>query len=232
MWDDHGNSLNVRQSSDGSEEIPPRQSNIYGELLLHPVYLLGYILSLVAASRLTSNGTSGPSAHIVSSVVLLRSVGCVSLTSLPLLLRPIVTYLSGLIGILLAKFLETSLGMQPEVVPMHPYSQPHLTPAGMTANNNSSRRPSTGDGADSLRVIASRRRRTSSVALMSTSSTAGPSAGSSGGGAGSSAGQQASGSSASQSNHSSGGGTKVRRTSLPALLANKNQSHILPSVSH
>lgn len=185
------------------------------QFLLHPLYLLTYTLTLAATSRLTDTLSSSQSTFIVISVVLLRSAGCVTLPSLPIILRPAVTYLAGLLGVLVAKFTETSL-IQPDVVPIVNSSNSLTNPqlplqSGSNGGGAGSRRTSTID--HESRVMAARRRRTSSAALTSTQASAASSA----------AGQ----SGASQGNST---GNKVRRTSLPALLANK-KDHLLVSVS-
>lgn len=193
--------------------LPRRETT---QFLLHPLYLLTYTLTLAATSRLTDTLSSSQSTFIVVSVVLLRSAGCVTLPSLPIILRPAVTYLAGLLGVLLAKFTETSL-IQPDVVPIlnnsNSLANPQLPPlSGGNGGGAGSRRTSAVD--HESRVMAARRRRTSSAALTSTQASAASSA----------AGQ----SGASQGNAT--GNNKVRRTSLPALLANK-KDHLLVSVS-
>lgn len=191
--------------------LPRRETT---QFLLHPLYLLTYTLTLAATSRLTDTLSSSQSTFIVVSVVLLRSAGCVTLPSLPIILRPAVTYLAGLLGVLLAKFTETSL-IQPDVVPIlnnsNSLANPQLPPlSGGNGGGAGSRRTSAVD--HESRVMAARRRRTSSAALTSTQASAASSA----------AGQ----SGASQGNAT--GNNKVRRTSLPALLANK-KDHLLVS---
>lgn len=185
------------------------------QFLLHPLYLLGYTLTLAATSRLTDTLSSYQSTVIVLAVVLLRSAGCVTLPSLPLALRPAITYLAGLLGILVAKFTETSL-VQPDVIAIGGCGQtqmPLLTSSGSGGSGGSgSRRTSAVD--HESRVMAARRRRTSSAALTSMQ----PSTSSSSGGQ----------PGATQGN--APGNNKVRRTSLPALLANK-KDHLLVPVS-
>ena len=194
------------------------------QFLLHPLYLLAYTLTLAATSRLTDTLSSSQSAFIVVSVVLLRSAGCVTLPSLPIILRPAVTYLAGLLGVLVAKFTETSL-IQPDVMPMIINSSSGLPNPQLPLQTNSN---GGGSGGGSLsgsrrtsavdhesRVMAARRRRTSSAALTSTQASAATSV------------------ATGQSGATQGGTTgnnKVRRTSLPALLANK-KDNLLVSVS-
>ena len=201
--------------------LPRRET---AQFLLHPLYLLSYTLTLAATSRLTDTLSSSQSTFIVVSVVLLRSAGCVTLPSLPIILRPAVTYLAGLLGVLVAKFTETSL-IQPDVMPMIINSSSGLPNPQLPLQTNSN---GGGSGGGSLsgsrrtsavdhesRVMAARRRRTSSAALTSTQASA------------------ASSVATGQSGASQGGTTgnnKVRRTSLPALLANK-KDNLLVSVS-
>jgi hypothetical protein len=179
---------------------------------------------LAATSRLTDTLSSSQSTFIVVSVVLLRSAGCVTLPSLPIILRPAVTYLAGLLGVLIAKFTETSL-IQPDVMPMIINSSSGLPNPQLPLQTNTN---GGGSGGGSLsgsrrtsavdhesRVMAARRRRTSSAALTSTQASA------------------ASSVATGQSGATQGGTTgnnKVRRTSLPALLANK-KDNLLVSVS-
>ena len=182
----------------------PRKES--AQFLLHPLYLLGYTLTLAVTSRLTDTLSCSQSTFIVLAVVLLRSAGCVTLPSLPIFLRPAVTYLAGMLGILVAKFTETSL-IQPDVLPMN--SCNNSVP---TMNNSGSRRTSAID--HESRVVAARRRRTSSAALTSAQASAATSAAQSGG---------------STQGNNAPANNKVRRTSLPALLANKKD---LVSVSY
>ncbi|XP_059353085.1 uncharacterized protein LOC132088365 [Daphnia carinata] len=188
----------------GGMALPRRETT---QFLLHPLYLLTYTLTLAATSRLTDTLSSSQSTFIVVSVVLLRSAGCVTLPSLPIILRPAVTYLAGLLGVLLAKFTETSL-IQPDVVPIlinsNSLANPQLPPlSGGNGSGAGSRRTSAVD--HESRVMAARRRRTSSAALTSSQASAATSAAQSG---------------ASQGSNTPAN-NKVRRTSLPALLANK-----------
>lgn len=203
--------------------LPRRET---AQFLLHPLYLLAYTLTLAATSRLTDTLSSSQSTFIVVSVVLLRSAGCVTLPSLPIVLRPAVTYLAGLLGILVAKFTETSL-IQPDVVPMSsmiinsssslPNPQlPLQTGSSGGGSLSGSRRTSAVD--HESRVMAARRRRTSSAALTSTQASAASSVATGQSGA------------SSQGGCNTTGNNKVRRTSLPALLANK-KDHLLVSVS-
>lgn len=206
--------------------LPRRET---AQFLLHPLYLLAYTLTLAATSRLTDTLSSSQSTFIVVSVVLLRSAGCVTLPSLPIVLRPAVTYLAGLLGILVAKFTETSL-IQPDVVPMSSMiinsssSLPNPQLPLQTGSNggsgggslSGSRRTSAVD--HESRVMAARRRRTSSAALTSTQASAASSVATGQSGA------------SSQGGCNTTGNNKVRRTSLPALLANK-KDHLLVSVS-
>ncbi|EFX75429.1 hypothetical protein DAPPUDRAFT_250482 [Daphnia pulex] len=206
--------------------LPRRET---AQFLLHPLYLLAYTLTLAATSRLTDTLSSSQSTFIVVSVVLLRSAGCVTLPSLPIVLRPAVTYLAGLLGILVAKFTETSL-IQPDVVPMSSMiinsssSLPNPQLPLQTGSNggsgggslSGSRRTSAVD--HESRVMAARRRRTSSAALTSTQASAASSV---------ATGQ--SGASSQGGGCNTTGNNKVRRTSLPALLANK-KDHLLVSI--
>ena len=189
----------VKSEEDGRQGIP----------LLHPLYLLGYSASLAASTRLATLSCSH-SSFIVLVVLLLRSVGCISLPSLSAPLRPIVTYLAGLIGILAAKYTESSM-MQPTVVPL---VRPSST-ASAVAHRHRLSIPD-GVGSSSVdtsspcdsRLLTARRRRTSSAALTSSS-------------------LQASQTTASptQAVGAVQAASKARRTSLPALLANKNHYH-------
>ena len=164
-----------------------------GMSLLHPFYLLGYCLSLAATHSTLPTLSRSHSTGIMSVVFLLRSIGCVSLASLAVPLRPALIYVAGLTGVIIAKFTEASL-LQPDVI--------NSSETGRRVVNHEAR------------LLAARRRRTSSSALTAsaTSATSGSSAAS--GASGASAGAD---------------GSKARRTSLPALLANKNQFAILVS---
>lgn len=203
-WDLRGGAAAVVFNEAGHEEAAaaaaalqlaqPRKET--AQFLLHPLYLLGYTLTLAATSRLTDTLSCSQSTFIVLAVVLLRSAGCVTLPSLPAVLRPAITYLAGLLGVLVAKFTETSL-IQPDVLPMNGGSNCSQLPAP------SSRRTSAVD--HESRLVAARRRRTSSAALTSSQASAATSAAQSG---------------ASQGSNTPAN-NKVRRTSLPALLANK-----------
>ena len=184
-------------------------------MLLHPVYLLGYTLTLATTSRLTDTLSCTQTTFIVLTVFLLRSAGCVTLASLPFALRPAVTYLAGMVGVLLAKFTEASL-IQPDVIAINSLNSlandTQLPLMGSGSHGSGSRRTSAVD--HESRLMAARRRRTSSAALTSTQASA--------------AAVSAAQSGANQGNAS--GNSKVRRTSLPALLANK-KDQLLVSVS-
>ena len=168
-----------------------------GVELLHPFYLLGYCLSLGATHSIVPVLSCPNSSGIITVVVLLRSVGCVSLPTLAVPLRPAVIYVAGMMGVLVAKFTETSL-MQSDAGS----DVQHPIDTRCTAVVRSA--PPTVD--HEARMAAVRRRRTSSAALTSVAV-----------------------SSASSAAQTQVERNKIRRTSLPTLLANKIQQPLVVS---
>lgn len=195
--------------SDG--KLPPIDERL---VILHPLYVLGYTISLVVASLLDASLPGSHTLAIVSAVVSLRCVGCVSFSLLPSPLRPAVTYFAGLLGVLAAKFTEASLAGQPlDSAARGPSAHHHHRSLAVHHEDGAhgGRRSSAASGVNSeYDARSARRRRTSSAALTS-SGVLQPS------GQGNQATAQT-------------GGHKVRRTSLPALLANKG-NHLLAQVS-
>ena len=167
--------------------------------LLHPLYLTGYCVSLAVTRSTLPTLPPSHSTGILGVVFLLRSVGCVSLASLAVPLRPALIYAAALTGVVIAKFTEASL-TQPDVV--------------NAADAAAARRPVNHEA----RLLAARRRRTSSAALT-VSALAPPSPAST----------SSTASTASTASPAADGAGKARRTSLPALLANKNQFALLVS---
>lgn len=175
-------------------------------MILHPLYVLGYTVSLGLASALDASLSGSQTLIIALAVVSLRCVGCVTFSLLPTPLRPAVTHLAGLLGVLAAKFTEASLvGQQPSTVAGRVvHRQPDdagrrsSTTSGVASGSSSEHEP---------RSALVRKRRTSSAAL----------------------GASLHPTNQHQVNQNSSG-HKVRRTSLPALLANKG--HLLVQVSH
>ena len=182
--------------------------------ILHPLYVLVYTISLIAASLLDASLSGSHTLTIVSAVVSLRCVGCVSFSLLPTPLRPAVTYFAGLLGVLTAKFTEASIvGQQLDNGTRSSNAQHHHRSLAVHQEDGAlgGRRSSATSGVGSeYDARSARRRRTSSAALTLSGAL------------------QSSG----QSNQppTQTGGHKVRRTSLPALLANKG-NHLLVQVS-
>ena len=203
MWPQEGWWSGGGELDEGGRSVRP----------LQPLYLLGYGASLAASTRLSTLSCSH-SALIVVVVILLRNMGCISMPALATPLRPLVTHLAGLLGVLAAKYAESSLAaQQPDPVPSAVSAKtsssssssgrafPTVAAAAAAAKNAGAAPGATGPASSGCesRMMAFRRRRTSSAALTQPQAAA---------------------------HANAAGQTKARRTSLPTLLANKCHAQV------